>query len=87
MNRPGRHDTKKQHRRDDRHHGPGHAWLIRPMAKPATLVAGQPLNYAPFPIVGVGPDSLLDYTPFEVTRTDFRLTARVEKGVLIRSDR
>jgi cyanophycinase len=70
-----------------RFYGPGHAWLIRPMAKPTTIIAGQPLNYAAFPIVGIGPDSTLDFKTFQVTKPAFSLTARVQDGVLIRSDR
>jgi len=70
-----------------RFYGPGHAWLIRPMAKPTTIVAGQPLNYATFPIVGIGPDSTLDFKTFQVTRPAFTLTATVKNGVLIRGDR
>ncbi|PHY12725.1 peptidase [Caulobacter sp. B11] len=70
-----------------RFYGPGHAWLVRPMAKPATIIAGRPLTYAPFPIVGIGPDSSLDFKTFQVTKPAFTLTAEVKDGVLIRSDR
>jgi len=70
-----------------RYYGPGHAWLVRPMAKPATIVAGQPLTYAKFPIVGIGPGSTLDFKTFKVTHPAFTLTAEVKNGVLIRSDR
>uniref|UniRef100_B0SX90 Peptidase S51 dipeptidase E n=1 Tax=Caulobacter sp. (strain K31) TaxID=366602 RepID=B0SX90_CAUSK len=70
-----------------RFYGKGYAWLVRPMAKPATIVAGRPLNYAAFPMVGIGPDSTLDFKTFQVTKPAFTLTARVKDGVLIRSDR
>lgn len=70
-----------------RFYGPGHAWLMRPMAKPATIVAGQPLTYASVPIIGIGPGSTLDFKTFKVTNPAFALTARVKNGVLIRSDR
>ena len=70
-----------------RYYGPGHAWLVRPLKAPATIIAGQPLTYASFPIVGLGPDSTLDFKTFQVTKPDFTITARVDKGTLIRSDR
>lgn len=70
-----------------RYYGPGHAWLVRPLKKPATIVAGQPLTYASFPIVGLGSKSTLDFKTFKVDNPDFTITARVDKGVLIRSDR
>ena len=70
-----------------RYYGPGHAWLVRPLKKPATIIAGQPLTYASFPIVGIGPGGTLDFKTFEVTKPDFIITARVDKGVLVRSDR
>lgn len=70
-----------------RFYGPGHAWLVRPMTAPATIIAGKPLTYARFPIIGVGPDSVLDFKTFKVTNPAFTLTAEVKNGVLIRSDR
>lgn len=70
-----------------RYYGPGHAWLVRPLKKPATIIAGQPLTYGSFPIIGLGPDSTLDFKTFQVTKPDFTITARVDNGTLIRSDR
>ncbi|MDI1364194.1 MAG: cyanophycinase [bacterium] len=70
-----------------RFYGDGHAWLVRPMKKPAVIVAGQPLTYPAFPIVGIGPDSTLDFKTFQVTKPAFALTAQVKNGVLIRSDK
>lgn len=70
-----------------RYYGPGHAWLVRPLKKPATIIAGQPLTYTSFPIIGLGPDSTLDFKTFAVTKPDFTITARVDKGAFVRSDR
>jgi len=70
-----------------RFYGPGAAWLVRPMARPSTIIAGKPLTYAPFPIIGVGPGSTLDFKTFQVTQPAFTLTAEVRNGQLIRSDR
>ncbi|PZR34913.1 MAG: peptidase, partial [Caulobacter segnis] len=70
-----------------RYYGPGYAWLVRPLKKPTTIVAGQPLTYAPFPIVGLGPNSTLDFKTFDVTKPAFTITARVDRGKLVRSDR
>ena len=62
--------------------GTGYAWLVRPGIKPASIVAGQPLTYARFPIVGIGPDSTLDLKTFRVTNPAFVGEAEVRRGQL-----
>ncbi|MCX7059045.1 MAG: cyanophycinase [Pseudomonadota bacterium] len=63
--------------------GTGYAWLIRPLQKPAQIVAGQPLTYRRIPIVGIGPDSTLDLKSFRVTRPAFNAMADVRHGALV----
>lgn len=70
-----------------RFYGKGYAWLVRPLAKPQTIIAGQPLTYGPMSIVGIGPASTIDFKTFKVTNPAFTLTAQVRNGVLTRSDR
>lgn len=62
--------------------GTGYAWLVRPGIKPASIVAGQPLTYGRFPIVGIGPDSTLDFKTFRVTNPAFVGEAEVRRGQL-----
>ena len=62
--------------------GTGYAWLVRPGIKPASIVAGQPMTYARFPIVGIGPDSTLDFKTFRVTNPAFVGEAEVRRGQL-----
>ena len=62
--------------------GTGYAWLVRPRIKPAAIVAGQPLTYGRFPVVGIGPDSTLDFKTFRVTNPAFVGEAEVHRGKL-----
>lgn len=70
-----------------RYYGPGHAWLVRPLKKPETIIAGQPLTYSSFPIIGLGPESTLDFRTFAVSKPAFTQNVRVEKGVFFRDER
>lgn len=63
--------------------GSGHAWLIRPMKKPETIIAGRPLEYREFPIIGIGPDSILDLRTFKVAKPAFIARAEVRHGHLL----
>jgi cyanophycinase len=63
--------------------GIGFAWLVRPGIKPVPIVAGQPLSYGRFPIVGIGPDSTLDFKTFRVTNPAFIGEAEVRRGLLL----
>ena len=62
--------------------GKGHAWLVRPLRKPAMIVAGQPLTLGRFPLVGIGPDSSLDLNTFTVAHPAFVAEAEVTHGRL-----
>jgi cyanophycinase len=62
--------------------GTGYAWLVRPGFKPVSIVAGQPLTYARFPIVGIGPDSKVDFKTFRVSNPAFVGEAEVRRGEL-----
>ena len=62
--------------------GTGYAWLVRPGRKPATIVAGQPLTYSRFPVIGIGPDSTLDLRTFKVMHPAFVAMAEVSRGRL-----
>lgn len=66
--------------------GKGYAWLVRPLKKPATIVAGQPLTYSRFPVVGIGPGSTLDFHTFKVTQAAFVAQAEVRRGHLLIRD-
>jgi cyanophycinase len=63
--------------------GKGYAWLVRPMKKPATIIAGQPLTLGQFPVVGIGPGSSLDLRTFKVTHPAFVAEAEVIRGRLV----
>lgn len=62
--------------------GAGYAWLVRPGIMPAAILAGRPLTYGRFPIVGIGPDSTLDFKTFRVTNPAFVGEAEVRRGQL-----
>jgi cyanophycinase len=62
--------------------GTGYAWLVRPMHNPATVVAGEPLSYRRFPVIGIGPDSTLDFRSFRVSHPAFIADAEVSHGHL-----
>jgi len=62
--------------------GQGYAWLVRPMRKPAVIVAGQPLTYPRFTVVGLDPRSTIDLKTFAVTDAAFRESVEVHRGVL-----
>jgi cyanophycinase len=63
--------------------GNGYAWLVRPMHQPAPIVAGQPLTFSRFPIIGIGPDSTLDLKTFRITNPAFVGEAEVRRGQLL----
>jgi cyanophycinase len=60
--------------------GTGYAWLVRPMHEPAPIVAGHPLTLSRFPIVGIGPNSTLDFKTFRVTSAAFIGEVEVRRG-------
>ncbi len=62
--------------------GQGYAWLVRPMKKPATIVAGKPLTYSAFQVVGIDPRSSLDLKTFKVIRPAFQQTVAVNRGAM-----
>ncbi len=62
---------------------PGFAWLVRPLKKPDAILAGRPLNYAPFTVTGIGPDSRVNFVNFEVTQPAFLQQISVENGHLV----
>lgn len=62
--------------------GTGYAWLMRPMHQPAPIVAGEPLTLGRFPIVGIGPDSTLNFKTFRVTNPAFVGEVEVRRGLL-----
>lgn len=62
--------------------GHGSAWLVRPMRAADQLAVGKPLEFRAVPIVGIGPDSLIDLKTFEVDRPAFALTADAVGGTI-----
>ena len=66
--------------------GAGYAWLVRPARKPAVIVAGQPLSYRRFTVVGIDPRSTIDLKTYAVTDPAFRRPVAVRHGVLAAGD-
>lgn len=62
--------------------GHGYAWLVRPLHAPERIVAGAPLTMAAFPIVGIGPQSTIDFKTFRVDQPAFVAKAVVSRGAL-----
>jgi hypothetical protein len=72
-----------------RFYGPDktYAWLVQSNTMPGTIIAGQPLDFGPVTVTGIGPGSRLDLKDFKVTAPAFSFTLKVDKGLMTRSDR
>ena len=63
--------------------GSGYAWLVRPLKAPAPIVAGQPLSYRRFDIVGIDRRSSIDMNTLRVTDAAFSAPIEVRRGTLV----
>lgn len=59
-----------------------YAWLVQPAGLPKRARPGQPLDYAPVRITGIGPDSGFNLATLKITNPAFSGTAKVENGRL-----
>ncbi|HEV7123023.1 MAG TPA: cyanophycinase [Rhodanobacter sp.] len=60
----------------------GYAWLVQPVAGPARIEAGQPLDYRGVRVTGVGPRGRLDLRNLTVHHAAFQASADVRNGKL-----
>ena len=63
--------------------GAGRVWLLRPGPSPETLSAGRPLTLRDVNVIGLGPDSRLDFNQLEVNNPAVVSTVSVVDGKLI----
>lgn len=59
-----------------------YGWLVEPAGLPQRAKLGQPLDYAPVRITGIGPESRFDLATLKVTNPAFVGTASVMDGKL-----
>jgi cyanophycinase len=63
--------------------GAGRVWLLRPGPPPETLAAGRPLTLRDVSVIGLGPDSRLDFNQLEVKNPAVVSTVSVVDGQLL----